>query len=247
MLYNFDNLSFHVLSVMRIRHRAGFFSVKKRPFGAISYKIDGTGDFDVKGRRFSVGPKELLYIPADVDYQVNYSANDSIVIHIADCNYSEPECITLENHAAIEQLLFKMLNEWAQNHSVNQVKSGIYDMLFRISQQKSETYNAPLYLCMEYIQQHFAEPELSVPEVCRHAFISVSTIQRMFLEHLGITPKQYIIQLRIEKALQLLIENRHSVREIATLCGFSDEKYFSRAFRQKYGYPPSQLRNHTII
>jgi transcriptional regulator GlxA family with amidase domain len=51
----------------------------------------------------------------------------------------------------------------------------------------------------------------------------------------------------MNKALQLLVENRLSVKEISFLCGFSDEKYFSRAFREKYGYPPSQLRDHIVI
>ena len=142
MLYNFDGLSFNVLMVARFRHRAGFFDVRKRPFGAISYKIDGTGEFVVNGKPISVKPKSILYIPADADYQVQYSVNDSIVIHITDCNYFEPECITLENHAVIEQLFLKLVSAWEQNRSVNQIKSGLYDILFRISQQKSDMRNS---------------------------------------------------------------------------------------------------------
>ena len=71
--------------------------------------------------------------------------------------------------------------------------------------------------------------------------------QRAFLQHFGVSPKQYIIKLRMNKALQLLVENKLSVKEISFLCGFSDDKYFSRAFREKYGYPPSQLRNRIVI
>ena len=52
---------------------------------------------------------------------------------------------------------------------------------------------------------------------------------------------QHIIRLRMNKALRLLTEDCLPVKEIAFLCGFSDEKYFSRAFRKYYGYPPSHL------
>lgn len=247
MLYNFDGLSFQVLTVARFRHRAGFFDVRKRPFGAISYKIDGTGEFVVNGKPISVKPKSILYIPADADYQVKYSVNDSIVIHITDCNYFEPECITLENHVMIEQLFLKLVSAWEQNRSVNQIKSGLYDILFRISQQKSEAHNSTVNLCMEYIQQHFAKADLSVSEVCRSAFISVSTIQRAFSEQLGITPKQYIIKLRLEKAIELLMEGKLTVKDVALCCGFSDEKFFSRSFKEKYGYPPSQLHKNIVV
>ena len=247
MLYNFDGLSFNVLSVSRLGQRAGFFNVKKRPFGAISYKIDGTGDFVINGKQVSVKPKSILYIPADADYQVQYSFNDSIVIHISDCNYFEGQCISLENHVVIEQLFLKLLNAWEQNRSVNQIKAGLYDILFRVSQQKKEAKNAIVDRCIEYIQDRFTDTELSVPQVCRYAFVSVSTLQRAFSEHLGITPKQYIIKLRLEKAIELLIEGKQTVRDVALCCGFSDEKFFSRSFKEKYGYPPSKLHKNSIV
>ena len=46
------------------------------------------------------------------------------------------------------------------------------------------------------------------------------------------------------KPLRLLSDDRLSVKEISLLCGFSDEKYFSRAFKREYGYSPSQLRDN---
>lgn len=247
MLFHFDTLCFHVLSVRRMRHRAGFFDVKKRPFSAISFKIDGTGDFMINGKSITVSPKSILYIPAGADYQVNYSVNDSIVIHIADCNYTEAECITLKNHAVIEQLFLKLLDEWERTHSANRAKSIIYDILFKISEQHGQSEDSVLRRCTDYVQQHYCESDLDVPQICRHAFVSVSTIQRAFLAHLGVTPKQYIIKLRLERAIELLIEGKHSVKDVAHCCGFSDEKFFSRSFKAKYGYPPSQLGKHMIV
>ena len=58
---------------------------------------------------------------------------------------------------------------------------------------------------------------------------------------------QYTIKRRMGKAIRLLSKNRLSVKEIAGLCGFSDEKYFSRAFKRMYGYPPSKLREGIIL
>ena len=65
---------------------------------------------------------------------------------------------------------------------------------------------------------------------------------KQFHHFFGISPKQYLLQLRFNKAVKLLAEDSNTVSEIAELCGFGDEKYFSRVIRQKYGESPSVLR-----
>ena len=116
-----------------------------------------------------------------------------------------------------------------------------------VDKQKIAAEDTAFATCLQYIEEHFCEPSLDITAVCEKGFISPSSLQRAFLQRFGISPKQYIIKLRMNKALQLLIENRLCVKEISFACGFSDEKYFSRAFRERYGYPPSQLRNHIAI
>ena len=96
-------------------------------------------------------------------------------------------------------------------------------------------------------EEHFCDPSLDIAAICEQGFLSPSGLQRAFLQRFGISPKQYIIKLRMNKALQLLAENRLPVKAVALSCGFSDEKYFSRAFREKYGYPPSRLRDHIVV
>lgn len=71
--------------------------------------------------------------------------------------------------------------------------------------------------------------------------MSVSSLQRAFNKYLRVSPEQYLIRLRMNHALNLLTMNELSVKEIAFACGFTDEKYFSRAFKKKYGYSPSQI------
>jgi two-component system response regulator YesN len=51
----------------------------------------------------------------------------------------------------------------------------------------------------------------------------------------------------MNRALELLIADTLSVREIALMCGFTDEKYFSRAFRNHFGKPPSRMRKNMSV
>ena len=80
--------------------------------------------------------------------------------------------------------------------------------------------------------------------VSMQGYISVSTLQRKFSEYFAISPMQYLLRLRMSKALELLIANKLPIRDVALACGFSDEKYFSKAFRLRYGYPPSEMKKH---
>ena len=100
---------------------------------------------------------------------------------------------------------------------------------------------------MQYLEDHFCDPEIDVNNICKLGFISRSNLYRIFLKNFGMTPKQYIINLRMNKAISLLVESQLSIKEVSLLCGFSDDKYFSRAIKRKYGYSPSKLREKTYM
>lgn len=247
MLYNFDELTFGILTVDRFQHKEGLFRVKERPYAALSFRTRGEGVFRIGGKSFHSRPGDILFIPADTPYEVEYSVSESIVANLQSCNYTEPEAFTLHSRAEGELLFGQLLEKW-QQHSANGVKAGIYAILERIdADQKSTAEESAFATCLRYVRAHFCDPALDIPTVCEQGFMSPSGLQRAFLQHFGISPKQYIIKLRMSKALQLLVEGKIAVKEIAALCGFSDEKYFSRAFREKYGYPPSQLRDHIAV
>ena len=248
MIYNFDNLSFQILTVDRFFHREGFFDVKARPYAALSFRVNGTGAFEIGNTRLIAKPGDVLFLPANTPYKVEYSVGESIVVHFEHCNYFEAENACFENRSEIATRFQRLLEAWNQQHSVNQAKSIIYDILEKMANdQKTSISDTAVANCVCYMDEHFCDPKLDIEAVCGVAFISVSSLQRAFAKYFEMSPKQYLIQLRMNRALELLTENELSVKEISFVCGFTDEKYFSRAFKKKYGYPPSLLRKHMIV
>lgn len=248
MIYNYENLSFQLLTVERFFHREGFFDVKARPYAAFSFRVSGTGKFEIGTKRFTSKPGDVLFLPANIPYKVEYSVSESIVVHFDQCNYSEVENICLENSSKISFCFEHLLEIWNKQRSINQAKSIIYDILDKMSNdQKISIDNTAVATCVRYIDAHFCDPKVDIETVCDVAFISVSSLQRAFAKYFGMSPKQYLIQLRMNRALELLTENELSVKEISFACGFTDEKYFSRAFKKRYGCSPSQLKNNMII
>ena len=248
MIYNFDNLTFRLLTVDHFFHRDGFFDVKARPYAALSFRVCGTGAFEIGTKRFITKQGDVLFLPANTPYKVEYSVSESIVVHFDQCNYSEAENICPGNSSKIDLRFEHLLEVWNKQRSINQAKSIIYDILDKMSNdQKMSISDTAVANCVRYIDAHFCDPKVDIEMVCDVAFISVSSLQRGFAKYFGMSPKQYLIQLRMNRALELLTENELSVKEISFVCGFTDEKYFSRAFKKKYGYPPSQFRKQIIV
>ena len=69
-----------------------------------------------------------------------------------------------------------------------------------------------------------------------------SIYRKKFKEYTGISPAQYQINLRINKAKDLLITSNQSLKEIALNLGFDSSDYFFRLFKQKTGFTPSDFR-----
>lgn len=84
----------------------------------------------------------------------------------------------------------------------------------------------------------------SVAKMAQTVNLSVSHLNRLFKTELGVSPKQYLTELRLEKAAQLLKESFLSVKEIRVKVGITEKSRFTSAFKKKYGVIPLNYRNN---
>ena len=242
MIYNFEDLSFQILTVFRGPLADGAFEVAPRPYAAISFRVQGRGEFEIAGRHLSAEAGDILFVPADTPYKTETFGSEIIVVHLRDCNYFEPEVFRSENPEYVRMLFMRLLEDFSERRSVNRVKSMLYELFDKMEGERRTARTTNFNACLRYMEANFCDPGLEIGAVCAVGFMSGSSLRRAFCEHLGMPPKAYLCKLRMNRALELLVENRLSVKEIAFSCGFSDEKFFSRAFKEKYGFPPSHLR-----
>ena len=112
MIYDFDELNFQILSVMKVDQPEGVFDVNGRPYAALSYRLSGRGDFIINGEKFSSETGDLLFMPAGASYKVKYSGGEMLVLHFFDCNYNTPESISLENVDYVNSKLHRKVNQY---------------------------------------------------------------------------------------------------------------------------------------
>lgn len=94
----------------------------------------------------------------------------------------------------------------------------------------------------EYIENNYRRPELNINEIAESLGINRVTLHRKFTEELEVSPGSYLISLRLKKAAILLKSSDYSVKSIAYSTGFSDQLYFSKAFKKLTGLTPTQYR-----
>ncbi len=99
---------------------------------------------------------------------------------------------------------------------------------------------ARLQPALIYINHHLAEP-IYIHELAHSINLSDKYFISFFKKTMGITPVNYITQVKMKKALEYLYEQNYSVKEVAALVGYTDIYTFSKAFKKIYGIPPSSF------
>ena len=93
-----------------------------------------------------------------------------------------------------------------------------------------------------YIGDHFTEPDLSMTRVAELFGLSTAKLSMAFKELTNITPSDYLLMLRIEKAKELLAHTELSIKEISAAVGYYDSSGFIRRFKQYSSITPLQYR-----
>ncbi|MDJ0695944.1 MAG: AraC family transcriptional regulator [Mastigocoleus sp. MO_167.B18] len=96
---------------------------------------------------------------------------------------------------------------------------------------------------IEYINSHI-DREIKLAELATMVDMSKYYFLRLFKQSMGVTPHQYLIQQRMEKAKQLLKQEKLSIVEVAAECGFSNQSHFAKVFNKNTGLTPRAYRKN---
>ncbi len=99
-----------------------------------------------------------------------------------------------------------------------------------------------VFKTIEYIRKHCSE-KISLDDIAKNVFLSKSYISAIFKEETGKSIVEQINESRVEKSKKLLSDKSISLSDIAGLCGFEDQSYFTRVFRRITGVTPKKYRD----
>lgn len=96
---------------------------------------------------------------------------------------------------------------------------------------------------IDYVNEHYAEGELTVDAMCSHLNVSAAYFSTIFKRETGKTFVQYLTDLRMEKAVELLLSTSEKTYMIARKVGYADPNYFSYVFKKQFGMSPSKYKD----
>jgi AraC-like DNA-binding protein len=128
----------------------------------------------------------------------------------------------------------------------------IVGMLFcELNRQHPDFFAAPQYSysgmvaqVRAYLDAHYDEP-ITIGELAKQQYVHPSYLSHCFTEQLGVSPRQYLTNLRLENARKLLEFSDDSVQAVALKVGFGDVNNFIQSFRERYGLTPRRYRVQT--
>ncbi len=172
-------------------------------------------------RRSLDNKSAFLQIAAELVHLYRFSFLAEHMPEPADFERELADAISAE--AVIQLLSEKLLPAQMSNHSI---------------------YEKKMFETMRYVWDH-TEEAINLGSLADRVALSPNYFATLFKQTAGCSFSEYVGHVRMEKACTLLSNTELSIREIASLCGYSDMTYFIRFFKQKIGVPPHRWRKQT--
>jgi YesN/AraC family two-component response regulator len=112
---------------------------------------------------------------------------------------------------------------------------------------KSEKYHQLTRQLQQYVQEHYSDPNLNVESLADTFGYTANYTSKIFKSLTGLYLRDYIKDVRIQRAKEMLKNTNHSIHEISAMSGFSNYNYFFSSFRKESGLTPTGFRSRFII
>lgn len=194
-------------------------------------KEDMVGDVDkciehLKSSKISMGQLRIFAMSFYIELSKvgsSYEIDTDGIFGTVDINGKIQEFYSLE-----------ALGEW-MFHACNNLRNHIQTK--RVNSTRKLIESAVIY-----INERYQEPELSIDKICSYLNVSNAYFSTIFKKETGKTFVQYLTDVKMEKAIELLKTTEDKTYIIAEKVGYPDPNYFSYVFKKRYGNAPSKYR-----
>ena len=95
---------------------------------------------------------------------------------------------------------------------------------------------------MAFIEEHISDEELKIDDMAEAVGLGRTVFYEKIRHLVGVSPSDFLRQVRMQRAQQLIARSKMTVSEIAYSIGFTDPKYFTKCFKKVTGMTPSEYR-----
>ncbi len=258
---SFLELQPEILKILKIRaasmkQNGTYTQPSGRPGDCLIYVVEGQSVYQTQdGKTFSLMPHSVFFIPCNTPYSMQALSEEYSYIFVEfqfAASALPLKCELFPNDTANFKELFRKMLETDSQKKVN-AKISCISMLYRIYDGILTQYlvaprpsfkHSQIERAGYELQKYFKNPDFSVRDVATKLGMSETYFRRLFKSEFGMCPVQYLLQLRIAHAKNLLTYKNAKISEIATASGFSDIYYFSRQFKKHTELTPTEYKRY---
>ena len=211
-----------------------------RPAFGLAFCISGQLTYTMGSLQIRSDPGHAILLPKGGCYRIHGDKEGIFPVinfRCAGLDCDEIQAFSLTNPQSCLRDVEALQNLLRLGGSRMQIFSTFYGLLDKLSDGRQPS--DPLVPVIRCIEDHLSDPALDNQFLAQQAHISETYLRKLFQRHYRTTPKQYILELRLQKAKLLLADTTLSVTEVAYKSGFSSVYHFCKAFKARTGTTPT--------
>ena len=260
------SLSFQLESITKSKYDSDWHStLHTHPFTELFYVVDGKGEFNIQGQRFPVKPNDFVIINPQVEHTELSSPDEPleyIVLGINGLSFSNLTPVSEGGHPFSffnlrdeQKDILRYLNAMVQEATSQQMSyelvcHNLLEILlikilrhqhFDLEVGKQSKATKDISFIKHYLETYYHE-SIQLEDLASMTHLSRFYISHSFKKEIGMSPMEYLIDIRIKESKILLRTTNYSISQVADIVGFTTPTYFSKPFRKSTGISPTDYR-----
>lgn len=253
MLFQQETLAFQLLDVLYLQQGYTKTRNNNRHYDALSFRLQSDTVIEEGSQKIKLQSGAVSYFPSNCEYTRIAQLDNLIVVHFKCFQFSSNhiESFQPSDPESYQALFCQLLDCWKEKspdyqHRCSAIFCSILAKIY-LDNRIDQPNQSRIEPSMQYIRQNVLSKDLSLTKAAKKSYVSDVYFRKLFKEIHGISPKQYVIQHRIQHATSLILSGYYSLQEISQLCGYHDYKHFTTEFKRIMGVSPSQYEyNHYL-
>ncbi|MDF2607046.1 MAG: hypothetical protein K0S34_1241 [Bacillales bacterium] len=231
------------------------------------YILNGSGIFTFADKELVLKKGQIIHGNRDTSLKIKITSDEPLeyflILYSCSLSYYDNQerfsigvqspfhfegAIEIENKAELVGILQYLSENWKNKYGVEKIrlKGQFYEFLYLVlksieNKNKRNDLQINVQSTIDYMKHNYMEP-LNLDLFAEKTGWSTGYFCNVFKNKVGISPIEFLIDIRMERAKVLLERSNSSLKDIAKSVGYEDPYYFSRIFKKKIGCSPSQFK-----
>ena len=230
-------------------------AVNTPPYSRLYYITRDSAEIcGIDGTKTLLTPGKWFFFPAGYSFSFTFPAEmEHMYFHFKLSDFDGMDLLRFtEKTIAISEddtTIVKLKNIIASSSVADSIfiKQYVYGLISPIAQKLDiKDYSHSLLRALQYIKNNLSI-SLTIEKIAAAAYTSKSSLAKKFRKELSMSVNEYVSDAVLSEAALRLITKSESILSISERYGFSDQFYFSRKFKQKFGMSPREYRKNNIL